>query len=291
MNRTARSLMVVSILGCPSVLLAQSDASKPTEAVLSGPKVEAKAQARTLIERDETGRVRRLDIPPAEAALKLLDLDDATKEKTQAILDKRAAILDRIVKENLLLLVELSNATRSGDKEAARDLLRELAEKAEPLRTRGQLQEELSRVLPAEKSAELKQLVQEYARAIFADAEQARSSESMEGEGAGERRSRRGAMSKAAQAEYVAAVGRELKRSYDRVVTAAVQDFDELIKALDLTPEQEAEVRRIATDHFQKTAGNPTPKQKGEVFAQVYAKLNAEQRRALLKRARGEKPE
>jgi hypothetical protein len=95
-------------------------------------------------------------------------------------------------------------------------------------------------------------------------------------------------MSKAAQAEYVAAVGRELKRSYDRVVTAAVQDFDELIKALDLTAEQEAEVRRIATDHFQKTAGNPTPKEKGEVFAQVYSKLNAEQRRALLKRARGE---
>src|SRR5688572_10940123 len=112
MNRIARALMVVSIMGCPPVLLAQSEDSKPAEAVLSGPKVEAKAQARTLVERDETGHVKRLDIPPAEAALKLLELDDATKEKAQAILDKRAAILDKIVKENLLLLVELSNATR-----------------------------------------------------------------------------------------------------------------------------------------------------------------------------------
>src|SRR5688572_19273367 len=111
--------------------------------------------------------------------------------------------------------------------------MRELAEKSESLRARGQLQEELSRILSAEQSVELKLLVQEYARAIFADAEQARSGESMESEGAGERRARRGAMSKAAQAEYVAAIGRELKRSYDRVVTAAVQDFDELIKALD----------------------------------------------------------
>src|SRR5690606_16846562 len=104
------------------------------------------------------------------------------------------------------------------------------------------------------------------------------------------RRSRRlaGSERRAAQAEYVAVMGRELRRSYERVVTAAVKEFDELLESLNLTPEQDAEIRRLATDQFQKTAGNPSRKERGALFAQIYAKLNAEQRKALLERVRGE---
>jgi hypothetical protein len=86
----------------------------------------------------------------------------------------------------------------------------------------------------------------------------------------------------ATAAEALAAVGREIRRSYDRVVTSAVKDFEELIKRLELSPEQEAEVRRLAQDSFQQTAGKATPAQRGELFVKIYGVLEPGQRAKLV---------
>jgi hypothetical protein len=263
----------------------------PAPAVLAGPRVDAPIVRTSLVERDETGKVRRLDVPPAEAGVGLLALDDATRAGVREVLDRRAASLDRVVRENLSLLVKIATAGQAGDRAEARRLLRDLYEKAEPLRAQGRLLDELRAVLPAERADELKRLVDEYTKAVFAEAQAALDADdaarSEVGERAGVRADRGGSLRRAAQGEMIAAVGRELKRSYERVVTVSVKDFDELLKKLELRPEQEAEVRRLVTDQFQRTEGKPTPAQRGELFAKIYAELDAGQRGKLLDEVRG----
>ena len=77
---------------------------------LAGPQVEAEDRARALVARDFAGRVARLEVPPEEAALALLELDPVVREATDRVLADRAAALDRIVMANVKLLVRLQSA-------------------------------------------------------------------------------------------------------------------------------------------------------------------------------------
>lgn len=281
--RLAAAALILALTGAA---VAQDSPAQP---VLAGPKVDVPAHATSLVERDETGRVKRLDIPAGEAALALLDLEKADMAKARAVLDARGAILDGIVIESLTLLVELQNAAQSKDQAETRRLGRELAARAQPLRARGSLERELADVLPAEKAARLEELVAEYNQALVAELRSTteRNDATMTDDAPARRRARQGG---ALQAEAAAAFGREIKRSYERVVTSRVKEFDELLKDLALAPEVEADIRRLATDSFQKTEGKATPAQRAELFSQIYLRLNSEQRRKLAERFRaGEK--
>ncbi len=167
-TRTAALSMLLA--GSAAATFARPESiSSPPANILAGPKVASDAAGATLVQRDETGKVRRLDVPPAEAALELLELDDASRAKAQEILDERAAAIDSIVRENLQLLARLANAGKAKEKSDQRQLYRELAEKAEPLRARGPLADELASVLPQEKAEQLRTYVGQYYEAIAAE--------------------------------------------------------------------------------------------------------------------------
>lgn len=254
----------------------QADAPPPDDA-LRGPKVDASSAAPTLVERDFEGRIKRLDIPPEEAALDLLDLDDATRAETRRILTERAAVLDTIVRDNLALVIEAGNARQAGDRARARELFRELMQKAGPLRERGRLADELKDVMPAEAREAYDRVRTQYWQAVAAEPPR-------DGEAMGEDLPR-GAGGRLG-AEGLRVVGNEIRRSYERLIAERTARLDEFLNAMSLPPEVETRVRNHIIDDAQKNLGNPSTRQRTELFQKIYRELDAEQREALLEYVR-----
>jgi hypothetical protein len=277
----------------PSTPPARAAAPSDDAAPLRGPAVSIPDSRPTLVQRDLSGRVVRLDTQPAEAAVRLLPLDDATRAKVDAILLERSAILDRIVTGNLELLARLESARDGADPAERARLTRELAEKSAPLVQRGPLAAELIRALPAEQGAELRRLVQEYWKAIADEAAARPASEpamapdhdaadeppapAAGGRGEADRR-------RAMRDEVLRMTGAEVRRAFQRTIGAQARDFDALIRDLNLSPEQESKVRQVVGDSFQRTYGKATPQERAQVFWRVYRLLDAQQQRDLLAR-------
>ena len=72
----------------------------------------------------------------------------------------------------------------------------------------------------------------------------------------------------------------EVRASFQRI-TGGEKDFENLIKMLVLTPEQESKVRQLAGDLFQKTYGKPSKAQQIGLFLSIYKELDATQRHRL----------
>lgn len=271
MIRLAFALVCTALLW-PALALAQSDRGSSDREVLAGPKV-APASAPSLVERDFTGRVKRLDLPPEEAALALLDLDSEAREATTRILNERAAIMDRIVRDNIDLLLRFVTARQGGDRAAILSLLAEFSAKLEPVHARGELVDELHDALPPAARGTFTSLVSDYRRAI---ADEAVADAKAKGE-----RARPRAI---AARERLADLGLEVKRSYERQIGAGQKELDELIAELNLSSEQEAFVRNLVIEHVQKTKGKPTPAQQRQLVVTIMARLTAEQNKIVLER-------
>lgn len=272
--------MVAPVLVCAALAslpapATRADDTKPAADPLAGPSVAAAAQQRTLIERDADGKIMRLDRAPAEAAVRLLNLGPDVQRDVDRILTERAAILDGLVAEHLREIVEIAGANQSGDRAGAMRKLMELAPYAKPLRERGQVGEELARVLPEGQAKRVRQMVQEYTQALMAEE---RAAAQARGEEVNDRALTR--------AETLRLVGEEVRRSYERVVGQQAADFDKLIQLLSLSEEQESQVRKLVGDQFTQNYGRATAAQRAQVFAQVWRLLSSEQRAELLKHMR-----
>lgn len=252
---------------------------------LAGPTLAPAAPAKpTLVQRDFAGKLVRLDLPPAEAAANVLDLDPPTRAKVDAILLARAALLDRIVSENLQLLARLQGLRESPDKAKAREALQDLVEVSVPLRARGTLASELAGALPAEQAARLRSMTEEYVRAAIAE----RAAEKSAGKNLSFRERAR-AQREAARDETLAMVGQEFRRAYERTIGQRTADFDAILKEFSVTPEQESKIRRIVQDNIVANGGTPTAAQRSNAFWDIYAVLDPTQREHLLKRVAEER--
>ncbi len=251
---------------------------QPGQSPLAGPSVQRKGSqpAKTLVERDFEGKIKKIDVPPPEAAARLLDLDEAARKKIDDIITQRHAILDKIVADNLRLIVELAGARESGNREDAARLLAELTEQAQPLRDLGPLQRQIQGALTKEQVDQFVKLTQEYTNALVEEA-QAEAKKT----GADFK------MREFIRSQILAAVGGEVRRSYERVVGQRAADFEALLKSLNLSQEQESKIRRIAADSFQKTYGKESPAERARVIALVFRELDEGQRKSLLKQFAG----
>lgn len=267
MTRTHWAMVVVLAGGC--VALGAIPIEPPGD-VLAGPRIAPEAKATSLVESEMTGGIKRLDVPPDEAALELLDLNDETKAACQRILVERAAALDAFVADNLTTLLEASNARQAGDAAEARRLFRELMGRAGPLRARGKLGDELRSVMPPEAAAEHRRLVEEYWRAIVAEAGGAG--------GGGDMQPRGGAIER----ESIRAIGEEIRRSYERQAAERQGQLDEFLGAMNLPPERETKIRNILIDDFQKNQGKGDRASRFRTFMRVYRELEGEERQALV---------
>lgn len=267
--RYQNAAAMIAIMGVGSAALAQQP--KPEEPALSGPKVKEAAAKPTLVEKDFNGRLKRPEMPAEELALKLMKIDDATRAKVDVILGQRAAILDKAFIEHIDLVVQISNAGQSGDKAEALKLFQEFAKYLEPLKARGKLMDEIRGCLPEEQKEPYKELVTEYHAALVKAAME-------EAHAKGEELTLRQAAGK----EMLAAIGQEIRRSYERQILSKTADYEKLIASLNLKPEQESKVRGYVTDYVQETKYKATAEQKKALFLRIYGRLNAEQRKTLV---------
>lgn len=286
-----RSLTVATLVLCVGLPLAPARAepagqpqTDPAPA-LAGPRLAQAEQPASLVERDFEGKVKRLDEPADEAAARLLDLSPADRAAVGKIIAQRQAIVDRVVVEHFSTLLKLYNAT---DPEDRRSLFREFMTHMTELRERGRLADELAAILPPEQVQRHRDLVAEYFRAVAQEA----GGEGMRGPDAGDGpRARPGAGGGALREEMLKQIGIAVRRSYERTFGQRQKDFEDLIARLNLTPEQDAVVRKLAVDSAQKQAleGRDEREQR-RVFFRIMQELTPEQRAVLIEHVQGRRP-
>ncbi len=266
--RTPAALIALAIaLFAAPALSAEPDTPRDP---LAGPSVSEKKKPLTIIERDADGRVKRLEVTPAEAAAKIMSLSKETREKVDNVLVTQAATMDQVVRDNFDLIVKAAGAFDSKDKVASTRYLQELWQVSEPVRKRGQLVEQIAKVLSKAEADQLRSLVREYLKARLKDEEDAAASK---GESFDNIKFNIG--------ETLHALGHEVRRSYERVVGQGANDFEKLLANLNLTPEQDSKVRGRVLDLVQRSGPGATGAQKFRVFMQIINELTPEQRKIL----------
>jgi hypothetical protein len=258
------------LVWCPLIAPAQQPA--PSESPLQGPRVAEPDAKPTLVERDFAGKLKRLEVSPEEAALALLKLDSGAASKTQSILNERAAILDKIVLDNLDLVVQIHNSRAGGDKRAQLKLLAELMTALKPLTDRGTLSEEIVAALSLDQSVTFKALVREYNQAASAETQ-------AESRAAGERLTVRQISAR----ENLIVLGTDIKRSYERQISSKTAEFEQIMAQLDLVPEQESKIRGMVLDYAQSVKGKPTQEQRRALIFRIMAVLDSDQQRTLVR--------
>ncbi|MEO1007619.1 MAG: hypothetical protein AAFX79_03575 [Planctomycetota bacterium] len=283
-TRTPTWLSIAAMLmaACPALAQEGTEPKEGAAPILGGPSVEAAATRATLVSRTYAGELERLSRHPAEAALDFVEPPEATRPAIEAILAERRAVLDGLVIDRLDLLIKLGNGGGASDR---REAIAELARAMAPLARKGALGDRIRAELPPEAAAEHERLEQEYNEAALADRVRLLSEERRGGE--------RGLRFRARAIERLVGLGAEVRSAYERTLLQRAQELDELIAKLDLTPDQESNVRRIIQRYGEKTLLNPDKRSQTErdrlgVFLEVAKELTPEQRRTLIRISRGE---
>jgi hypothetical protein len=227
---------------------------------LAGPTVAAPAKRLTLVERDFDGKVRRLEVSPEEAAVRLLDLDSATKVKVNEAIAARSKLFDDFVRQNFDLLLKF--ASSQGNKADQGMLLRETFEKAAKIREHGRLQEHVLAVLPEDKKQIFAKLVDDYRAAVIGEEAKLPNEQ-------GKPSGRTGAAIKTGLEQF----GQDVKRAYERVIAEGQGKLETFLKQLDLSAEQDQKVRKLIVDFYTQYLGKEPP---GAAKLQLVMKVAAE---------------
>jgi len=279
---TSLAIAATLLSACPSLALAQED--EPP--LLSGPSVQAPADAPTLVRRDFSGSLQRLERHPAEAALDhVLDrfsIDHDVRDAIEAILGERRQALDALVIERLDLIIKLGNGGADRDRaEAIAELRRAMA----PITRKGQLGDRVRALLPAEAAAEHRRLEREYVQAAVEDRMELLRAESMEDA------PERGVRMRARAIEMLVGLGAEVRGAYQRTIVQQGEQLEELLAMLKLTPEQDGKVRAIIAEYTEQSLLDKNVREdhsaRLSVFLRVAGELTPGQRRTLLEHVRG----
>lgn len=304
-QQTAAILLAVlgSVCGIPA--LAQPGTAAPA---LAGPSVPDRATRKTLVEYDFPGKVRRLDAAPEEIALRLMDLDKGLREKVDQVLNERVKQLDEFVGKNLTLLTKLQTASAAGDKLDQAMLLAEGVQKLAPVWTKGSLRAQVDQLLPKDKRAEFKALLDEYWDAIVSeqqaapaqadDAAVAMTPASADAPApspvAAKPKAASGTSRAALQpspkkkarweilvAERLESFGREIERSFQRQLQSGDIIYRYIEAAIVMTDQQKGAIRDLCAEFAEKTRMNPTEAQNRELFVKIAGSLDTAQQTQL----------
>jgi hypothetical protein len=261
---------LISAFVCAPALA--QDEPAPAADPLSGPALAPREVKPSLVVRDASGAlVRPEGMSLAEAAFRKLKLDPKAQAAGENVLKDRARLLDDVVATNLIEIGQLANAFQSGNRAAAMEGLAKLWKDTEALRAKGQLNQQLAKALPKAQGDQLLGMVQEYMQAVFTE-------ERQKAQTTGESFN----MGKVIVAENLKGLGQEIKASYERVIGQSSRDFEQLIKDLDLTPEQEGKLRTMVQESLTKYGANAPAARNSAIFMEMYRTMTPQQRRRAL---------
>ncbi len=285
--RILTPLLALALLAGAAAAQIAPPAPQPPD--LSGPQVQPQAAEATLIRQSlDTGMIIRLETTPEEAALDLVGLNPQEREAVDKVLTERGAVLDKIVADNIPRLLKFQGLRQSDTPRERMQALTELARAMQPMeeynKSHGTLLRQVSGLIAPEKAAKVQQLVGDYRRAIMAEADATYPQDPKHDTPEKRQSALRGR-------EMLLSVGADLRRSYDRQIAAKTAALNDLIAKLNLTPQQEGQVRTYASDFAQlAAAGKPTPEQRREFFQKVFTVLDDNQKLAMLSELYGVAP-
>jgi hypothetical protein len=252
--------------------------SAEERAALAGPPVAdgSSAEGPSLVVMEFGGRVQELGLPPAEAAVELLDLDEPTAGRVAEVIAERALLAERLVAANFDLLSQAETVGEGGSRiEKGIFAARALAAMG-PLLARGSLENEIRRVLPQPARDRFDGLLDEYWQAVGrARVEEAKAR--------GERLRLRKAV-REARREHL---GKEVELAAERALASERFIVDYLTRGLNLTEHQEERLGELVIRHEGRTMGEASEKDNAALFIGVLAHLDERQRALLVERLRG----
>jgi hypothetical protein len=282
---------------------------KTDDDAMRGPSVKESPKPLTLVKRDMSGNLERLDARPEQAAIGLLGLSAEEKKAPEKVLTDRFTAVTKLLQEHYDLFLKLQGARQSGAKPSeVRPLMREMHDYAQPLLD-NPLEDQVEATLPEGKRAEFGRLVDEYKRVIAA--EEPGGMGAGNGTGGGKGRGTGEGAGKDEMKPDAPSVGkapgngpipprvemnllmREMGRALNAMVTERKERLAELLKAVDATPEQEGQITAIvrAAAESNRAAGagikERTPEEKLAVWEKIMAVLTPEQRAKAREMRRG----
>lgn len=311
-------LMMMSGLSL-ALLCASASAAASIDSPLAGPDVETEQAETTLIDRNIDGSMRRLDIPPAEAALEQMELSEGVRADIDEMLAARAAVIDGIVSKNLQQIQALRDGGEDG-KPNRREQFRAIRELFAPVLEDGPLEKRVADLLPESRRAEYLGMIAEHREARGRQAMQRRMDErgieaellgdpmdeallfdgefepldapppprgerrrEQRGDADGERRAGRdGPRGNREMMAQLASLRHEVRRSVERVVGERQDHMQRLITGLDLTGEQEVQIRELfSSRRAEGQAEEPTRAERRELMRSLAEILTPEQRAKL----------
>jgi hypothetical protein len=279
---------VLAVIGAGGAAHAVDAARSPLPsdqpAPLAGPRVavlrEPGARPTSLVETGINGRLRRLEEPPEIAALALLDLTPAERERADRVIGARARALELLIADNLLLLNELDVAGKAGDQRGALLAGLVVAQKLRPLIEAGDPRDALAAALEPATRERYLALLAEYDRAIIAD-------RLMDRKPDGTLPSR----FEVIVAQRGESFGREAEAAFRRAEASGDIAARYVLQDVTLTPAQERRVRELLGIYQERVAMGATQKQQEEVFVGLLATLTPAQAEKVMTRLRGPAPE
>ncbi len=168
--------IIALVLGCSAFVFsgvaAPDGAGVPAggdRPVLAGPDVSGGAHPAKLIERNLDGSMRRPEVPIAEKALELIELDGATRSAVEVLLEERAALLDAIVRENLDTITAMRADRKKGDRASRRAHMQRMMELFRPVLKDGPLEMQIAELLPEAQREQYLGLIREHREMMRAE--------------------------------------------------------------------------------------------------------------------------
>ena len=248
--------------------------AEPTNA-LAGPSVEP-AEPHTLVAYEYSGQLQELGLPPAEAALDLLDLDPMTAERVSDIIAERARLAEQLIADNFELFIQAETVEASGKALEKGWFFARVLKALYPLIERGSLEDEIRPLLPEMTGDEFDALLDEYWQAVGqarVDAANAK----------GERLRLRKAVREARRDQ----IGKEVELAAERALASERFAVQYLTKGLELNEFQQTKIQSLINDHMGRTMGEPSEGDTAQLFIGVLAFLNEAQRTEMLERIKG----
>ncbi|MEX2219188.1 MAG: hypothetical protein WD749_10575 [Phycisphaerales bacterium] len=236
---SARALCVcvVGLAGAGAAAQEPTVHERPAPDVLRGPKVVEAPRAPTLVKRDMSGRLERLDTRPEEAAIAMLELTAEQRAAIEEVLVARRAQVSALLEREWDLFIRVQAARQGGAAPSELGgLIRGFRPAAAGLLT-PPLGDRVAAALPEAERGEFRRLVAEYNAAATA-------------EGEGDRSRDRGPRAvgnpaRAAERVELNLLLREMARALRAVVEERREHMEAFLRAVEATPEQEKTIRDI----------------------------------------------
>lgn len=272
-NATARTPDLGDGSSVQSVIASTED---PLAGPLAGPKVAAQVHT-TLVRRDIDGVLVRPDPNPAEAALRLVSLDEGSRRAVNAVLNLRGQALDHAVIINLPFIIIVQSGQAGGNKPVVLGATAIALARTDAFFAFDDLESLIAGVLPASQRLHYQALLHDYWHAYAIDEARARAA----------RRQDPAPESLLISEGKLKLLGEEAGRSFERVLRSGDLLHYWFSRHLALNPAQAGPFRDAIAAYAQQHGGDGDKATKLELLETLRRGLNPTQRRTLERNMKG----